>query len=281
MAGRQTIEAQCRRLNHARNVSEVGSYTAQQFWPAARGSFIISGGSDIKRCKMLSDKLCYEMTYDSLPGFVLTASDELEMEMIQCVQEGKTAGELHVTSRRFPNYLFFQGWESSEIVRFFIKIATLLGYDSGRLPAYMQAFLTILKCYYPLSLSSMLALSEHDDGQIARWGEEAGADSLAIAHIQNYSEEGHLFRSLLGQLKSVFSPLSAEDPNCGYSLANETFNAGELYLINVRSHSQGLVNLYFAEELELALDRCGAGYLVVADLPLREDDKLQELLEEP
>lgn len=278
MAGRQTVEAQCRRNNMNRNVTETGSYSARNFWSAARGNYIISGGSEEKRSMVLCDELCHEMSSGNLPTIVLTTSDGAEREMISRMRRGEAGGSLYVTSRNYRNYLFFNGWGSSEISRFLTKAAAMMGYEARNLPIYIQSFTHILSRYYTPGLASMMALATYDDDQIARIGEEAGATSMEVAHIRNYSEEGHLFRHMLTQLETVFSPLATE--GSGYNLATGSLKPGETYLINIRSHYQALINFYFSEELRLALDRSGTAHIVFADLPFLEGDGLRELITE-
>jgi hypothetical protein len=252
------------------------TYFAGQFWARARGNFLISGGTLPTRSLVICDKLCCELERGEKPTFLLTTSDLTEREMIRRITEGKTGGRLCVTSKRYPNYLFFNGWSESDIARFLVAAAAALHFENPMMPVYIAAFTHVLSRYYIPGLSSMCALAKHTDDEIAEIGESGGADPIKVGHLRSYAKEGQLFRLLLSQMENVFSPLAAAEPEKGYNLATNRSENDGLYLINVSSHSQALMNMYFAEELAIAMERERAR-IVLEGMSFAEDDKLYEV----
>lgn len=277
MAGKAAIVAKARALNAKREVRYAGSRSAAQFWEAAHGCFLISGGTERSRSRMLCEKLALELARGGMPTILLTTSAETEGEMIRRMGQMPADRTLRVTSSRYPTYLFFRGWDDNDIARFLTAAAVLLNYRGDNLPVYIQAFAEILSLYYEPDLSSMLALAAMDDEEIARIGEGAGASHMTVNNIRNLPNDGRLFRTMLRQVKSAFSPLAAPEPEDGYSLAGETAASGVLYLINARSHVQDLLDLYFAEELSMVLERQTAR-LVLEGLDVNAQNPLQKVL---
>ena len=277
MAGRAAVAARARALNEKREVRYVSSRSAEQFWSAAYGSFLISGGTEGSRSRMLCGKLALELERGGLPTILLTSSAMTEEEMIRQVESGRTGGVLRVTSPRYPNYRFFRGWSGNDIARCLTAAAALLSFRSASLPVYIQAFAEILSLHYEPELSSMLALAAYDDEEIARIGERAGADLMTVNNIRNLPEDGRLFRTMLSQMKNAFAPLAAGESDEGYSLAGETTESGALYLINARSHVQSLMDLYFSEELSLVLGRETAR-IVLEGLDVNGENPLRKVL---
>lgn len=277
MPGRRQVEAFCRNHNKERNVDTASRFSIREYWDTGRGNFLVTGGAEGLRCDMLCEKLCLEMRFGSIPTYVLTTSYLTEESLIDRMKRG-AEGRLVVTSRNYPNYRFFHGWSAAAIEDFLIRATNCLGMNSPGLPVYIHAFAHVLSLCYNLEMASLLALAEYDDESIARIGERAGADEVEIARIRRYTDEGDCFRRLLGQLKEAFSPLMADNPENGYSLETVRPGCGEVYLLNIRSRSQRLLNLYFAEEFRYLSDRREKSRIVLDECPIYDDDGIVELI---
>ncbi len=277
MAGRAAMMAECRRLNQDRRVQVQSSCSAEEFWSFAQGTFVLAGGSQETRRRMLCEKLSREMELGTEPTFLLTTSWSTELEMIRRVRNGETGGRLCVTSSRYPNYLFFQGWSRQTISRFLMETASTLHYDVGSMPVYIEAFTRILSRHYEPNLSAMQALAEYSDDEIAEIGREDRVEESYLNHIRSCAVEGKNFRQMLEQMTDVFSPLAAEEPEAGYSLASVPAEAGQLYILDLSSHEQTLMNAYFAEELAVVLARRSAR-VVLEDMPIEKGDRLEQVV---
>ena len=281
MAGKREIQRECDRLNRARNVKTVSRLNVRAFWESAGGSFIISGGSESLRTEVLSSKLLLEMERGTAPIVVLSASSFLESEMIRYVEEGIGGdGTLRVSSQHYRNYHFFYGWSADDISRFLLQAASMLRYGNAELPIYIHAFIDILERCYPPGLSSISALAAHSDEQIAQIGQRCGVQGTSIEQISHFADAGVIFRLLLRQISETFSPLTTVECNTKYNMTNISPNLGGVFLIDMRTHMPQLLHEYFAEEIQLALNRLPGLSVVVSDLMMPDEDPLKRMLRE-
>ena len=273
MAGWLSVTDESMRHNRVRNVRTVASYRAAAFWERARGNFLLSGGLPETRAHVLSEKLCHEMAYGTLPSIVLTASSELEWEMVNRMTAG-TPGTLRVTSTDSRNYHFFYHWNEGEIVRFLTSAAELLKRDSTEMPVYLSALLEILRTCYEPSLSALTGLAAYQDAEIAEIGRRQGASSEAVWQITHYAQGGEMFRRLLEQVSEIFLPLTTEQCNTRCNLSTWDLNGGAVWLINLRSSNPDVMYAYFSMELRRLLEQSYAVRIVCSDLSLAEDSPL-------
>lgn len=279
MAGKRTVIRECQRLNQARNVREVRSYSIDHYWKHADGgNYLIAGGTEHSRTNMLSAKLLLDAKEIAGPSFVLTTSDLLEQELIRRFSKSEF-GRLYVSSRNYRNYHFFYGWNSIEIVWFLIRAAELLGFTNADLPNYMRAFIDVICQRYQPSLGSILELAKYSDAQIAQIAEAYGVSHCAGQLILRYAGAGETFRLVLEQVRNVFLPITTAQCNTRYNLSSSTAGPCDIRLVNVRSNHPELMHEYFSIELRRANLRYAANrgmrpLLVLSDLQLRARDPL-------
>ncbi len=276
MAGKHDIQNECNRLNSERDVIKVGRCTLRQFWNKAQPGFLITGGSEQSRTRTLCSKLCCDMQREDAPTFVLTTSEAVEADIIRRIREG-AYGSLRVSSRHFNNYHFFYRWANTDIERFMIQAAEILGYNCNNMPIYIHAFLDILSRCYPPSLSSLSVLAAYDDKRVAEIGKGAGADPFSLMQIIRYSQEGEMFRLVLCQVVDVFSPLSIRDCNTRYNLS-AIKPRNQVYLVNFACTNPELIQAYFAIELRLAMNHGYRFRLVYSDIFFKDEAPLKTLL---
>lgn len=279
MAFKRQVQKQSAQLNQVRNVCELRRYSFAQFWQRARGSFLITGGTEQSRAWGLCEKLCCEMNRCTLPSVVLTTSPVLEQAMIQAVRSGAVSGALKVTSCHYKNYHFFYRWGTDDISRFMIQAAALLGYSNQEIPIYTNAFIDILsRCCQP-DLPAMRKLAGYTDQQIAEIGSKCGASPLYTSQILHYANAGEMFRLMLRQAGSVLAPLAAaSEKETQYNLSSKELAPNHVYLINVTSQCPELLYTYFAVELQLAAIRNRALRIVFSDLAFQRDHPLKQFL---
>lgn len=280
MAGRRDVQHECERLNRARKVRRADAYRLQQFWERAKGSFLITGGTEASRVRALCEKFCYDMRWSDLPSYVLTTSSLLEREIIRRVEADPDVGFLRVSSPTYRNYHFFYRWSPEDISRFFIQAAEFMRCDAQEMPIYIHAFTAVLsRCYEP-GLAALTALAAYSDGQIVQIGKSCGAPTQALEHISHCAQAGVVFRQVLRQVGCVLSSLGSEDCTTGYNLSNAAPKPGGIYLVNVRSQMPELLSAYFSIELQKALDRPYPPRIVLDSLPFLETDPLRQRFRE-
>ena len=262
--------------NNVRRIRKINRYRVSEFWECAYGNFLISGGSPEKRAYVLSEKLCREMARHALPTIVLTASTELEREMVARMQ-AHAHGCLRVTSRNYRNYHFFYQWKSTETLRFFLHAANILNWgEDTDLPSYMSAFLDIMTGRHKTGLDSLSALARHSDFEIFQIGRSAGLSMEICKPITRYTEAGQKFRLLLQQIRRCLLPLTTERCDTRYNLSSWNLEYDTAYLVNLPLDNPQLLYVYFSMELRRLLV-CTIGVRIVfSEIPLSRTEELRD-----
>ena len=279
MATRREVEHECQRLNAVRDVHTLRQSALSSFWREAGGNYLITGGTEEGRSGALCEKLFQEVEAERGPVVVLTASNELETQLIQRVKNWPWEDRIQITSTGYNNYHFFYGWTVETVAQYFLDAAAIVQNMPPQFSGYLYAFLDVLSRCYPPSLAAMTLLAGHRDEGVRQIGAGAGASQSSLDNLAGLAQEGQYFRELLRQVSSALSPLSTPGCDTRYNLVCLPPERRLVALVNLRSERSDLLQAYFAAELR-QMARYRRLQVVFSDLDMRADGPLDRTARE-
>lgn len=279
MAFLGSVRRDCELRNRGnRNVRESGApLRLNDYWSGAAGqNFIITGGSESQRSRVLAAAVRAARRSFRGPLIILNGSDGFEQDFVPLAESGQL-GAAVVSSPAYRNYDLFYGMSDISIRALFEKAGRKRGVsDLDALGDYTEAFLEILKCRYTPCLHSMSALAEQSDQEIARFGSAHQVNGVYLNHI-NDGVAGRAFRRLLLDYGNAFSNIHCIGPT-KFNLS-QIDQTDRTYLIWTNSESQELVNEVLAAELACLRDTKRIDYfLILNDVNLVDNDPLKQTI---
>lgn len=278
MAFSGNVKKECQKQNRQRNVRECRtSLRLNDYWSSAAGqNFIITGGSESQRSRVLAAAVRAARRSFRGPLIILNGSADFEKDFVNLAQSGQL-GLTVVSSPAYRNYDLFYGMSDISIRALFEKAGRKRGVsDLDALGDYTEAFLEILKCRYERCFRSMSALAGQSDQAIARFGSAHQVNSVYLNHIKD-GVAGRAFRRILSDYGTAFSNIHCEGPT-KFNLS-QIDQTDRTYLIWTNSESQELVNEVLAAELACLRDTKRIDYfLILNDVNLVDNDPLKQTI---
>lgn len=279
MAFLGSVRRDCELRNRGnRNVRESGApLRLNDYWSGAAGqNFIITGGSESQRSRVLAAAVRAARRSFRGPLIILNGSDGFEKDFVPLAESGQL-GAAVVSSPAYRNYDLFYGMSDISIRALFEKAGRKRGVsDLDALGDYTEAFLEILKCRYTPCLHSMSALAGQSDQEIARFGSAHQVNGVYLNHIKD-GVAGRAFRRILSDYGKAFSNIHCEK-STGFNLS-QINGTDRTYLIWTNSESQELVNEVLAAELACLRDTKRIDYfLILNDVNLVDNDPLKQTI---
>lgn len=278
MASYAQIQNKCKKHNlNVRNVKEVGNASSKLFWDQSAGDFFVHGGTDEKRTELLIAKVQSSIKKCNMPTIILNTSKLFENELIRLFRNGQE-GKLVVFTDEYKNYQVFQGISSWEIKRYLQEVA-VRRYQSGTegMHRYMEAFLMVLeKCFEP-NLSAIAQLLSYSDEKIIHIGQKSGVLDVYLNQIKEEINGGILFREIVNEILLGFNKITTIDCESNYSINSQLDGGRTVFLINVLSSDQWLINYYFSMILQ-HLKSIKSFRLIMNGLQVQQNDGMVELI---
>ncbi|MBO6046801.1 MAG: hypothetical protein J6P61_03520 [Erysipelotrichaceae bacterium] len=271
---RRRIQRECDILNRERNVIETNRYAFNDFFSAAGNSIITFGFAQDRY-----DALKSLISQASKKIVILNGDPQLENILVNYFSEGNH-GTFVRYSKHSPKFNVFYNMTNQQIVDYIRDVAKHSGYfNVDVVTQYATAFLTILSQYvkHP-SLSSMMDMLSHSDGEIIGFGRHQDVGEDVINKISVNAAAGHSFRDIINSIYGAFANITTERCQGHFNLLNSRrLERHDVTLINIDSYNPYIINHYFEKELRLSQTDY---HLIINEVNLNEEDGLLRAIED-
>ena len=184
----------------ARQVDFWKQVDSRTFWQMARGSFMISGGSEESRTTQLACWIDEYTAQENVPVVILSGSPGFARSFSRLLYDDY---DIYCFDAQNPYYHFFYGMDVASCSEVVLDLARKDGIQSlGELRNFTQSFMRLTEKTYPVSLPAMMELSKYSDPELSEMARKQGLGRSDQIVLGNGGAAGTEFRNLLNNMIS-------------------------------------------------------------------------------
>lgn len=251
MATRFAAQAECDRRNRqGRQVQITATFTQDRYWKRGQlGDFLVAGGGQEDWASVVISYTQESLRRSLRPVIILDGTGALERRLISLYNTGSGTGRLLVYSPEYPGYDVFGSMNPYTALQYLTDATRDRPRGSEISPAYIDAFLNVVRHVVPITLNGMRQLADKKDEEIRQVAQNTGAEHRHVEILRNPGQNGQNFRTFLAELENAFSNIWNRDTAVGNNIFGDLGIGGVIY-INAQSRHPALFNKYFSTVLD-------------------------------
>lgn len=253
MATRFAVQAECNHRNRqGRQVQITATFTQDRFWNRGQlGDFLVAGGGQEDWASAVTSYTQESLRRSLKPVIILDGTGALERRLISLYTTGSGSGRgtLRVYSPEYRGYDVFGNMNPYAALQYLTDATKDRPRESEISPAYIEAFLSVVRRVMPIALDGMRQLANKTDEEIRQVAQHTGVEYRHVEMLRNPGQNGRNFRTFLGELENAFSNVWNRNTAAGNNIFGDLGTGGIIY-INAQSSRPALFNKYFSTVLD-------------------------------